>query len=694
MKKKDDTNKMNKKNILYQIIIFLTSVILIVFFMPRDGKFNYQFELNSPWKYGQLIAPFDFLINKSEKVLQQERDSLVKDLIPYYDKTTATSNAKIDSFAHLFNRNDSALYLFFKRHNNNLQRVFNAGIISGEDFELLKENGPQTIMVIENNIAQATPIKKLYTPKTAYEYVTQNDTSSFQKQLLRQYNLNNFLVPNIVFNEQKTEAMKQGLISSISQSHGLVKSGQKIIDRGDLIDENLHEILESMRIEWDRRLANDNQVGLILAGQIIFTVVVIALLLCYINIYRKDFFQHKRKLLLLFTSIIFFTIVVGLMMRFYIGNVFMLPLVLVPMMLKIFMDSRTAFIGHVTMILLCSIMLNYPYEFLLLQTVAGLTAIYGLRELSLRSHLFRATLFVVLTYAIVYFAYELVQENDLSKLNYSMYIYFLINGVLLLFAYPLMYIIEKVFGFTSNVTLVELSNINHGLLRELSETTPGTFNHSLQVSILAAEAAHQIGADSQLVRTAALYHDIGKMNNPIYFTENQQQGVNPHACLSYEKSAQIIINHVTDGLKLADKYHLPKTIKDFIATHHGKGKTKYFFISYKNEHPGKDFDESVFTYPGPNPSTKEMAILMMADAVEATSKSLTEYTEEKINAMVDKIIDGQVAEGFFTQCPLTFKEISSIKTVLKEKLKSIYHTRINYPEENKDIKAEKTEEKA
>jgi putative nucleotidyltransferase with HDIG domain len=324
-------------------------------------------------------------------------------------------------------------------------------------------------------------------------------------------------------------------------------------------------------------------------------------------------------------------------------------------------------------------MLRYPHEFIILQQAAGMTAIYSLRELSQRSQLLRTALIVVICYALLHLGFELIQENGLTNLNTRMYIYFIINGILLLFVYPLLFILEKAFGFTSNVTLVELSNINTKLLRKMSEEAPGTFQHSLQMANLAAEAANRIGANSQLVRTGALYHDIGKMQNPAFFTENQS-GINPHKSLSYEQSAQVIISHITDGIKLAEKHNLPKVIKDFIRTHHGKGVAKYFYISYKNEHPDEEVDIEKFSYPGPNPFTKEQAILMMADAVEAASRSLPEYTEESISTLIEKIVDGQVAEGYFKECPITFKDIALVKALFKEKLKTVYHTRITYPE--------------
>ena len=352
-------------------------------------------------------------------------------------------------------------------------------------------------------------------------------------------------------------------------------------------------------------------------------------------------------------------------------NVNILPYAMLPIIIRVFLDSRTAFMAHVTTILICSICLRYPHEFILLQLAAGMVAIYSLRELSQRSQLFRTAFIILLTYSLVYFAYELATESDLNKLNWGMYIYFCINITLILFTYPLLFMLENTFGFTSDVTLVELSNINNPLLRQMSETVPGTFQHSMQVANLAAEVANHIGAKSQLVRTAALYHDIGKMEHPAFFTENQSGGINPHKRLKYEQSAKVVINHVIDGLKLAEKHNLPKVIKDFICTHHGKGVTKYFYISWKNEHPNEEIEEALFTYPGPNPFTKEHAILMMADAVEAASRSLPEYTEESISNLVDKIIDTQVSDECLKECPIIFLHIATAKAVFKEKLKII-----------------------
>lgn len=366
-------------------------------------------------------------------------------------------------------------------------------------------------------------------------------------------------------------------------------------------------------------------------------------------------------------------------MKHNIFSVYIVPFAMAPIFVRVFMDSRTAFVSHVTMIFLCAVAVKYQYEFIIVQLVAGLIAIYSLRELSKRSQIFLTALLVTVGSAAAYLSLQLIQNDDFSKLDHSMYYHLAVNGIFLLFTYPLMLIIEKLFGFISTVTMFELSNTNNELLRTLSEVAPGTFQHSMTVGNLGVEIANKIHAKGHLVRTGALYHDIGKMVNPVFFTENQV-GVNPHDKISDLESAKIIIGHVTEGLRLAEKYNLPKVIQEFITTHHGKGLVKYFYINYKNAHPDKEVDEAPFRYPGPNPWTREQAILMMCDTVEAASRSLSEYTEESISNLVNKLIDSQVSSGFFTDCPITFRDIKIAKQILIERLMSIYHTRIQYPE--------------
>ena len=405
----------------------------------------------------------------------------------------------------------------------------------------------------------------------------------------------------------------------------------------------------------------------------------IMLFTAYLGLFRRDYFDKPRSIAMLYALITIFPVIVSFFMRHNFLSVYIIPFAIVPIFVRVFMDSRTAFVTHVTMILICTTAVKYQYEFIIIQIVSGLIAIYSLRELLHRSQVFKAALFVTAGSSAVYFALQMIQDTDFPMLDGDMYYHFCVNGVLVLLSYPLMFIIEKTFGFTSSVMLFELSNTNRGLPHDLSATAPGTFQHSITVGNLAAEIASKIGANSLLVRTGALYHDIGKMSDPVFFTENQA-GVNPHENISDKESARIVISHVTEGVKMAEKAGLPGIIKDFILTHHGCGMAKYFYINYKNKHPDEDVDPTPFTYPGPNPFTREQAILMMADGVEAASRSLPTYTEESISALVNKIIDSQMADGFFKDCPITFHDIEQAKQVLIERLKAIYHTRISYPE--------------
>ncbi|WP_315082534.1 HDIG domain-containing metalloprotein [Bacteroides heparinolyticus] len=671
------------KDLLYKVLIFIGTVGVIVYFLPRDGKFNYQFDIDKPWKYGQLMATFDFPIYKADEVVKREQDSILSSFQPYFqlDKEVEKkilAKLKTDYQSHLRELLPSTDYVRFLERT--LSEIYRAGIVSTEELDKLHKDSISSIMVINDKMASHQPTEKVYSVKDAYHYILTADSSRYRPEVLRQCSLNEYLFPNLTYDEQRTENAREEILNDYSWANGIVLSGQKIIDRGEIVNQETYSILESLRKESIKRSESIGQKRLMLVGQILFTGIFMLCFMLYLELFRKDYYKRKGSLSLLFASITFYCVLTAIMVSNNIFNVYIIPYAMLPVIIRIFLDSRTAFTAQAITILICSICLRYPHEFILLQLSAGLVAILSLRELSQRSQLFRTAILVILTYIAVYFAFELITENDLSKFNGSMYTYFIINGILLLFAYPLLFLVEKTFGFTSNVTLVELSNINNSLLRRMSETVPGTFQHSMQMANLAAEAANRIGAKSQLVRTGALYHDIGKMENPVFFTENQSGNVNPHKNLSYEQSAQTIISHVTDGLKLAEKHNLPKAVKDFITTHHGRGKTKYFYISWKNEHPGEEPDEEVFTYPGPNPFTKEQAILMMADSVEAASRSLPEYTEESIGNLVEKIIDSQVAEGFFKQCPITFKDIDVVKTVFKEKLKTIYHTRISYPE--------------
>ena len=515
-------NKSNEKrhhfyrDLLYKVLLFTGVVAVIVYFLPRDGKFNYQFDINKPWKYGQLIATFDFPIYKTDDVVRHEQDSILARFQPYFRKD---KNVESEALKKL--RNDCRDHAYLTRLNadyvqyieKRLKEVYDAGILSSEDLETLRRDSTRSIMTVSDKTARQQNTGRLFTVKSAYRYILTADSLRYSPHILRQCALNNYLNANLAFDEARTEAARKEMLENYSWANGIVLSGQKIIDRGEIISPETYNILESLRKESIKRSDSAGQKRMMLAGQILYVGIFMLCFMLYLDLFRKDYYNRRGSLSLLFALIMIYCVVTGVMVGRNLFNVYMLPYAMLPVIIRVFLDSRTAFTTHVITILTCSICLRYPHEFILLQVAAGLVAIFSLRELSQRSQLFKTAGLVFLTYAAVYFAFELITENDLSKLNGRMYIYFIINGIFLLFTYPLLFLLEKTFGFTSNVTLVELSNINTPLLRRMSETVPGTFQHSMQVANLAAEAANRIGAKSQLVRTGALYHDIGKMEN-------------------------------------------------------------------------------------------------------------------------------------------------------------------------------------
>lgn len=664
---------------LFIAAVFVTVIVTICLLLPREKAVNIEFTKGKPWRYEQLTAPFDFAVTKSEAALESERAEVLAAQRPYYNKEEAVGTAAIDSFAIFYGRE---LYYIVNQSLRRkiaarLQSIYDSGIISSNDLERLQGDSISTIMLIEQNRAHPVMVDGLYTVQQAYENLMAVDTSRIGRYALQQSNLNDYITPNIRYDAIKSEAARREALESISPNSGVILAGQKIIGSGEMVDEAQYQVLTSYRDELNKRI-DERGVQMTLIGQVLLVILLIGAFLIYLINYRRNYLYERNKLLFLATQLIVFPGMASWIMTSGDG-LMIIPFAMAPVMINVFLDARTAFMTHLVIILITSLVVPDPFVFVLLQLTAGIAAIYSLTELTERSQIFRVALVAILCYSFVFFGYELITKSALMMINKRIFLHFLLNGVLLLFTYPLMLLYEKLFRFTSDVTLMELSNFNMKLLRQLSENAPGTFQHSIQVSNLAAAAAMKVGGNSLLVRTGAMYHDIGKLENPIFFTENQG-GTNPHACLPYEQSAKIIINHVHDGLRLAEKHHLPEAIKDFIRTHHGLSKAKYFYISYQNEHPGEEVDASLFTYPGPNPHSMETAILTMADAVEAASRSLPEYTEENIANLVDRIVDGQVAEGYFRDCPITFKDITDIKTVFKEKLRTMYHTRITYPE--------------
>lgn len=668
------------RKIMSRMALVIISVGIIVWFIPRNSGPQFRYDVGKPWMYGSLIAKFDFPIYKTDESIKEERDSMLRKFEPYFNFNSTTENKQMAQFFADFKDGIPGLpNNYTSIVANKLHQLYQKGIMGAAEYSGFAKDTTKMIRIVDGKTATSIKVNQINSTMGAYEQIFQDEELAPHKALLQRCNLNEYIEPNIVYDKDRSETEKNDLLSQIPLASGMVLAGQKIIDRGEIIDDYTYRVLSSFEKETQRRSASTTAVPSTIAGQVIFVALFIILFTMYLGMFRKDYFGKPRSIAMLYTMITIFPILVSLMIDHNVFSVYILPFAMAPVFIRVFMDSRTAFITHVIMVMLCAAAVKYQYEFIIVQLVAGLVAIYSLRELSQRAQLFKTALLVTIASCAVYFAMQLMTDNTFSTVDNSMYKYFAINGIFLLFAYPLMLIIEKTFGFISNVTLIELSNTSKDLLQRLSEVAPGTFQHSIMVSNLASAIAEKIGAKAQLVRTGALYHDIGKMQDPAFFTENQN-GINPLDKMSRIDAAHIVISHVTDGLKLADKHNLPNVIKDFISTHHGTGMTKYFYISYKNEHPDEPIDDSLFTYPGPNPFTREQAILMMADSVEAATRSLPEYTEISISNLVNKIIDQQMKDGFYEYCPITFRDVAIAKQVLIERLKSIYHTRVSYPE--------------
>ena len=667
---------------LWQATYFIGAIALILFCFPREEKSEYVFQEGKPWKYGLLTAAYDFPIYKSEAQLKHEQDSVIKTLRPFFTEESRVGTEQINNFKRehpelLQNAESADAYRYVLQA---LSEVYKRGIIATDTYNSLIHKGTPGVRIINRNtVKEECEVSDLLSLRSAYEYIMAHATAKQQK-ILNTCNLNNYLSENLTYDSLKSQNAQYELLQRIPSSIGMVQKGEKIINRGDIVTPRTFLILESLETVNQRNNTRTHQQEMfIMLGQAIVIICLFIFLYRYLAIFYPRTFNDPKKLAFIMIMITGTTVICYFLCgMFTTSGMYLVPFAILPITIVVFLKKSIALISSLISILLCAFAVPYPLEFIFLQMAVTVTAINNMKELVRRSQLLRCVILIYVTYCFTYTGYTLIFE-EWTKLDPQLFFYLGINCVLLFFTYLLIYLLEKVFGFVSTVTLVELSDINLPIFRQLSETCPGTFQHSMQVSNLATEAADSIGAQAQLVRTGALYHDIGKMANPTFFTENQN-GVNPHTNLPYEESAQIVISHVKDGVKIAEKLNLPQTIIDFIKTHHGTSKAKYFYNSYVNEHPDEEVNEELFTYPGPNPFTKEQALLMMADAVEAASRSLKEYTEENISKLVNTIIDSQIADGLLNNSPISFRDIRDVKEAFIEKLKTMYHTRISYPE--------------
>ena len=671
--------KFHINNRLNLLLVCVASTLCLLLALPRDSKAGYDYEVGKPWNYAPLIADFEFPIYKSAEQLAAERDSALRTFYPYYNSHEAVAQQQVRNFAadraagHFAGVPDA--YITYAMRT--LQGVYAAGVISSESMNRLTASGTCGVRVVNGTNAVTRDLGTIFSPRTAYEHIM--DDEHYSRDLLSRLNLHKYLEANLVYDSIKTQQGKAELLSGISGSTGLVLRGERIIDRGERVNLRQKAILDSLRRESERRKEDVDNERIILFGRFGLIAAFMALLVIYLRMFRRDLYQSPHTVYLIFSVVTIFPLLTYLLCTYKFFSVYIIPFAMLPIVLRVFTDTRTAFMSHLTMVLLASIPLHMHYQFILSQLIAGLVGIYCIKDLTERSQIFLTSLIVTFCTIVFGVMFELSEGGSLIGADRSWFRDIVISGVALLFTYPLLYLIEQAFGFTSSVTLIELNNTNSPIIRRLAKEAQGTFIHSIQVGNLAAEVAARIGAKVQLVRTGALYHDIGKLTNPSFFTENQA-GYNPHDKLTEEESAQIIISHVTKGVELADKHRLPKVIKDFILTHHGASMVRYFYVQAVNKYGEENVDKAKFTYPGPNPFTREQAILMMSDAVEASSRSLKEYTTEAITELVNRIIDGQVANGAFVNCPITFRDISEAKQTFIDSLQVIYHTRVSYPE--------------
>ncbi len=676
---------MKSKTLLQNIFlasIWLVLAALCVYLYPHQQfSFKYHYEVGKPWAYEALIADEAFPIYKTEEQLQKEQAEVLRAYTPYYridEDLASRQTAKILGLPAAESLSRRATE-YLKAE---IRDLYGVGVLSATDAEDVQQYS-KISLINSQRVAHSISPAQCFTPRSAYSHIMEH-APLLSAGDLRALELDKYLVPNLQYDTLTSSKVRNELLASVAPTQGMVDAGVKIVDKGDIVTDEIAQRLNSLRIIYQDKQGDHKQQGFALAGTIVIVVAFLLLLILYLAIFRRQLFLQKRHTLFLTILIACMVGLTYVTLTFTKLSIYLLPFAWVPILVRVFYDSRTAFYVHLTTVLLVAFMLPNSLEFLVMQILVGMVTISSLQEMTSRGQLVRTAGLVLVTMVVAYTAFVLTTTGDPTMLDWKQYIYFVVNGLCITFAYALIYFCEKAFGFMSAVTLVELTNANSDLMMEFAGKAPGTFQHSLQVSDLATEAARKIGANTLLVRTGALYHDIGKMAAPQNFIENQHDGYNPLSDLSYEDAAKVIIQHVEEGVRIAKKHNLPELIIRFIQTHHGTSKTRYFYNSYRNAHPGEPIDESVFTYPGPRPSSKEGAILMMADAVEARSRSMSVYTEESIAEMIEQMIDSQIADGQFKDTVLSFRDVEEIKAVFREKLINMNHHRIIYPELEKE----------
>lgn len=662
-------------NKIYLALIFVVATVVMVYFMPRDSRHKYSYEENRPWSYALLTAPFDITVYRDSATVKAMVDSVDAAMVPIFRRDSGAEARAVEAVENA----DSIPAYIRSRIVNAIRNIYGRGVVDQATATLIERGELPEVKFTENNVNVSHSTRRYMSQRDAYAYVDSLFDEGEGHRAVRAIGLSSMLQPNMVEDKEATRLYRETLIQPIVSGVGVIQKGERIIAQGDIVTPQLYQILKTYETTLDKRANNDlGRQRNALLGQTLFVMLLLGTLYSFIMLYYRRQLSRPNEIMSVVLLLTAFFVLTVVMSRIFTSGIYIVPLTIVPIIISVFYDSRTAFFTYVVEVLLCSVVASFPLEFIFIETVAGMVVIFSLKELSRRSQLLRSAAVGFLAYVLSYVAVELMTAGSLGSLSWKLIGFFGVNAVLISFAYILIFVFEKLSGMVSVVTLVELSDINNSTLRELSQECPGTFQHSMAVSNLATEAAHRIGANVQLVRAGALYHDIGKIDNPAFFTENQY-GVNPHDALTPHQSARIIIRHIADGLRRADKAKLPRVVKDFITQHHGRGKAKYFYTMYCRDHPGEEVDPEPFTYPGPNPQTREASLLMMADTVEAASRSMTDHSQEAIRNLVNRLIDAQVADGLHNESPLSFRDIGEIKECFISRLRSMYHARVQYP---------------
>lgn len=673
--------KINFKQYRHALILFILTGFIILLFLPRAGKFKYEFQTGKPWSHENLTAPFNFPIYKSSAELSEERKQIMNNYNAYYSYDSLIGHTQINLLKNELLKEIEWVpikdYLI-----NTFNQIYTRGILND------KANTPITsvIFIVKGNLSEDYPINDIFTLSSAHEYVTKSLRQILKKddlnRLLHDIDLNKYLKSNLLYDSKLTQQVQDNRLNAILPTQGMVIKGDKIISKGEMVTPSTYQILSSLKKEHEENIGFSGSWLLLIIGQLLYVLACLTGMFTLLLLFRHEILSQKKHVLFLIILINVISIVTLLVARQNENYIYIIPYTIVPIYIATFFYSRPALLTHWMLILMLGNFVPNSFEFVFLNSIAGVFAIWGFKHLYKRGQLFFAVLLIFTAYSTSYIILKLIQEGSLGSINWFFLAIFAVNSLLIITLYQFTFIFEKLFGFLSDLRLIELADTNQKLLRKLAEVAPGTFQHSLQVANLAEAAIREIGGNALLVRTGALYHDIGKIKEPVFFIENQSSGYNPHDGLTPEESAKIIIEHVTNGIELAHKHNLPEAIIDFIRSHHATSKVYYFYSQYKALHPEAKESEitPLFTYPGMCPRSKEMAVVMVADATEAASRSLKEISVETISNLVDKLVSYKLTEGYFDEADITMAELLVVKEVIKQKLQNIYHSRIEYPE--------------